>query len=170
MKLQLLIMKKKFYNDLLRAIESEPAHNVIIVLDNFTDRIGDDSHKTNQQVTGKNNYHDKTNDNDKRLVSMCRQNNLRLVQSCFPKPSRRQWTWKHPCESKVQLDHILVNPKWVRSITNCRASNSIDLGSDNKIVSADLKIRFRKFTQTPSGRKKYDLNKVIKNSEIRQQY
>ena len=149
-------MKEEFYNDLLRAIESEPQHNVIIVLGDFNARIADDSHKTIPRVIGKNNYHDKTNDNDKSLVSMCRQTNLRQLQSRFPQPSGRQWTWKHPRGSKAQLDNILENVKWVRSFTNCRAYNFIELDSDHRIVNANFKIWFRKFTQTPSGRKNYD--------------
>ena len=162
--------KEDFYSDLLKAIESEPPHNVIIVLGDFNARIGDDSHKINPQIIGRNNYHDKTNDNGKRLVSICQQTNLRQVQSRFPQPSRKQWTWKHPRGSKAQLDHILVNAKWVRSITNCRVYNSIELDSDHRIVSANFKIRFRKFKQTPSDRKKYNWNKVIENLEICQQY
>ena len=140
------------------------------MLGDLNARIGDDSHKTTPQIIGRNNYHEKTNDNGKRLVSLCRQTNMRQVQSRFPQPSRRQWTWKHPRGSKAQLDHILVNAKWVRSITNCRAFNSIELDSDHRIVSANFRIRFRKFKQTPSNRVKYDWNKVIENPEICQQY
>ena len=69
-----------------------------------------------------------------------------------------------------QLYHILVNAKWVRSITNCRAFNSIELDSGHRIVSANFGIRFRKFKQTSSDRVIYDWNKSIENQEICQQY
>ena len=101
---------------------------------------------------------------------MCQQTNLRQVNPCFPQPNRRQWTWKHPRGSKAQLDHILVTTKWVRSITTCRAFNSIELDSDHRIVSANFRTRFRKFKQILSDRVKYDWNKAIENPEIRQQY
>ena len=153
--------ERRILQQSFEAIESEPPHNVIIVLDDFNSRIRDDSHKTNPQVISKSNYQDKTNDNGNRLVNMYQQTNLRQLQSCFPQPSRRQWTWKYPRGPKAQLDHIL---------TNSRAYSSVKLGSDHRIVSASFKIRFRKFKQTLSGRKKYDWNKVIKNPEIRQQY
>ena len=58
--------KEEFYNDLLKAIESEPPHNIMIVLGDFNAPIVDDSHKTNPQIIGRNNYHEKTNDNGKR--------------------------------------------------------------------------------------------------------
>ena len=87
--------EKEFYNHLLKIIENEPLNNVITVLDNFNARIGDNSHKSNSQIIGNTNYHYKTNDNGKRLVSICQQTNLRQVQSCFLQPSCEQWTWKH---------------------------------------------------------------------------
>ena len=71
--------KEEFYNDLLKAIESEPTHSILVVLDNFNARIGDDSHKTNPQIIGRHNYHEKTNDNGKRLASLCQETNLRQV-------------------------------------------------------------------------------------------
>ena len=56
------------------------------------------------------------------------------------------------------VDHLLVNGKWVRSITNCRSYSSIEL-------SANLKIRLKKFKQTPSGREI-----GIENPEILKKY
>ena len=67
----------------------------------------------------------------------------------------KQWTWKYPHKSKAQLHHILVEAKWVRSITNCRSYNSIELGSDQIIFGVNFKILFSEFKQTPSDRKKY---------------
>ena len=64
----------------------------------------------------------------------------------------------------------MVNAKWDRPITNCRAYSTIELGSDHRTVSANFKIRFRKFKQTPPDRKKYDWNKVIENPATGQQY
>ena len=76
--------KEEFYNGLLKAIEGEPSCNIMIVLGNFNAWIGDDSHKTNLQIIGRNNYHEKKNGNGKRLVSLCQQTNLRQVHSRFP--------------------------------------------------------------------------------------
>ena len=48
-----------FYNDLLKVIKSEPPHNILIVPGHFNAPIDDDRHKTNRQVIGRNNYHEK---------------------------------------------------------------------------------------------------------------
>ena len=63
-----------------------------------------------------------------------------------------------------------MNSKWFTSITNCRAFNSVELDSDHRIVSANFRIRFRKFKEAPSDRVKCYWNKAIENQEIHQQY
>lgn len=46
------------------------------------------------------------------------------------------WTsWIHPAGSKHQLDRILINSKWVNSLRNGRAYNTVELGSDHRIVT-----------------------------------
>ena len=135
--------KLEFYDDLSSAINSEPPHNVTIVLGDFNARVGSDSHHHHSQVIGKHNYHLSTNDNGKRLLDLCHTTNQRHVQSRFPHPPKRMWTWKHPIGSLAQLDHILVNSKWIRSVTNCRAYNSVEIDSDHRILSARFNIRFR---------------------------
>ena len=62
-------LSRHTYNDFLKAIESEPPRNILILLGDFSARIGDDSHETNPQTIGRKNYNEKTNDNGKRLVA-----------------------------------------------------------------------------------------------------
>ena len=63
--------KKEIYSNILKSIECELPHNIMIMLGNFNGRIGGDSHKTNPQIIGRNNYHEKANGNSKRFVSFC---------------------------------------------------------------------------------------------------
>ena len=55
-----------------------------------------------------------------------------------PHPRHRLWTWMHPSGSTHQLDHILINNKWKKSLWNCGAYNSVELNSDHRIVSIRL--------------------------------
>ena len=68
---------------------------------------------------------------------------MRDEQSRFPHRPGWQWTWEHTSRSRAQLCHILVNLKWVRSVTNCRAYNNPELGSDHRILTVPFLIRFR---------------------------
>ena len=44
--------------------------------------------------------------------------------------------------------------------TNCRAYNTIDIGSDHRIVSANLSLSLRANKQTPNGRCQYNWAKL----------
>lgn len=78
-----------------------------------------------------------------RLLNYCLEHNLRHVQSRFPLPISRMWTWKHPTGSMTLIDHILINSKWTNSLRNCRAHNSVELDSDHRILSAKIKVILR---------------------------
>ena len=66
----------------------------------------------------------------------------------------------HPSGSKHQLDHILINNKWVNSLQNCRAYNSVELDSDHRIVSILLATSFRTRKGKPCKRPKFNWRKL----------
>ena len=135
--------KDEFYKDLADAVNGIPTHSLVTILGDFNARIGKDSHRQQPQIVRQYLFHEETNNNGKRLVDLCCETQLRVAQSRFPQPSKRLWTWMHPQGSVYQLDHILIRSKWVRSVTNCRVYNSLELDSDHRVLSANLQIRFR---------------------------
>jgi hypothetical protein len=74
---------------------------------------------------------------------------MRPLQSRFPQPLSRQWTWEHPNGSRAQLDHILICGKWLNSARNCRAYNTVEVDSDHRILTARFKLSLR----TSGGKK-----------------
>ena len=125
--------KDLFYDDIQATINSEPSHSLVAVLGDFNARVGDDSHQQQSQVVGRYLYHQETNDNGKRLVDLCLAAQLRVAQTRFPQPRKKLWTWRHPSGSLAQLDHILISAKWIRSVTNCRAFNTLEIDSDHQV-------------------------------------
>ena len=119
-----------------------------------------DSHVAHPMIVGRHCFHDSTNDNGERLVNLCQEHNLRPAQQRFPQPRCRQWTWMHPSGSKHQLDHILINNKWVNSLRNCRAYNSVELDSDPRIVSILLATSLRTRKGKPCKRPKFNWRKL----------
>ena len=83
-----------------------------------------------------------------------------FVQSRFPQPRSRLWTWTHPAGSKHQLDHILITNKWVNSLRNCRADCSVELSSDHRILSIRLVTSLRTSKGKPCKRPKFDWKKL----------
>ena len=66
----------------------------------------------------------------------------------------------HPAGTKHQLDHILINSKWVNSLRNCRAYNSVELDSDHRIVSILLATSLRTSKGKPCKRPKFNRRKL----------
>ena len=152
--------KDDFYASLAEHLEQLKRHDINLVVGDFNARIGTDSHHTHPEVVERYCYHDQTNDNGERLVNLCVEHNLRPAQSRFPHPLGRLWTWNHPAGSKHQLDHILINSKWVNSLRNCRAYNSVELDSDHRIVSIHLLASLRSIKKTTCKRPKFNWKKL----------
>ncbi|XP_038072782.1 uncharacterized protein LOC119741153 [Patiria miniata] len=144
--------KDAFYTSLNDHLDQVKRHNIHLVLGDFNARVGLDSHSHHPTVVGRHCFYETTNDNGERLVTMCEENNLRPAQMRFPQPRSRLWSWRHPSGSVHQLDHILINNKWVNSLRNCRAYSTVELDSDHRIVSITLVTSLRTSKGRPSRR------------------
>ena len=137
-------------------------HNLLFLAGDFNARIGTDSSQTSPVAIGMHAFHEITNNNGNKLVDFCEAANVRSTQTRFPHPKSRVWTWQHPnnrgkdLENRAQLDHILINGKWLNSVKNVRAYNSVEVGSDHRIVSARIKISFRSQIAKKCKRIKFD--------------
>ena len=152
--------KDEFYNSLKEHLETVKRHDIHLLIGDFNARIGKDSHLNNPIVVGPHCYHEETNTNGERLVNLCQEFQMRPAQPRFPQPVSRLWTWMHPNGSKYQLDHILINSKWVNSLRNCRAYNSVELDSDHRILSIVLKASLRTSRGKPCKRPKFNWKKL----------
>ena len=74
------------------------------------------------------------------------------------------------CNSKAQLDHILINGKWLNSIRNVRAYNSVELNSDHRIVSAKILLSLRAPNNHKCKRIKYDWDKLKDDTDLQFQF
>ena len=177
-------IKDLFYTDLLKCTNEVAPHNLLILAGDFNARIGADSSITSPVAIGKHTFHQITNKNGNKLVEFCEAANVRSTQSRFPHPKSGLWTWQHSKnrnkdhENRAQLDHILINGKWLNSVKNVRAYNSVEVGSDHRILSARIKISFRSQIAKKCKRIKFDWNKLERsnlllmkfNIEVRNQF
>ena len=132
--------KDSFYDELHTTISSIPAQNFLLVLGDFNARIGKTFHESFPQTIGRYFYHQETNDNGERLVSLCEISKLISTFHRQPHRNSHMWTWEHPDGvHKAEIDHILLREKW----RNCRTYSTAELGSDHRIVTAELKISLR---------------------------
>ncbi|XP_072017053.1 uncharacterized protein [Amphiura filiformis] len=149
------------YDNLRRAIDSIPAHNVLVIVGDFNGRVG----------TGDANYtyHDTTNRNGKYMVDLAIEKNLIIANTYFRKRNGKLWTYMSPTGSKYQLDYVLIRKKWKNSLLNAEAYSTFSsVGSDHRIVSARIRLSLRK-SKALSRKKHYDW-KVLCNNKLQQQY
>jgi endonuclease/exonuclease/phosphatase family metal-dependent hydrolase len=106
-------LKDSFYQDLEEM--ALPPHTVVIVAGDFNAQIGMNSHESSPRF-------------EKRMINLCEAANLRPAHSHFA--YIRTCLATYPPDTKheaKQIDHIMINTKWWKTIKNCRAFNSIDI-------------------------------------------
>jgi len=67
---------------------------------------------------------------------------------------------EHLSGQRAQLDHVIINAKWLNSLRNCRAYGSVELDSDHRIVSATVKSSLRIQAANPVKCKQCDWKKL----------
>ena len=131
-----------------------------MVTGDFNARIGKESHETNPRTVGPACYYESTNNNGKRMIDLCEATVLRIAHFHFLNRKARLYTYVGPKRDQQQLDHFMIRSKWWKSITNCRAYNTIDIGSDHRLVNANFRLSFRANKQASDVRCQYNWAKL----------
>ncbi|XP_078661569.1 uncharacterized protein LOC144905694 [Branchiostoma floridae x Branchiostoma belcheri] len=153
---------KAHYEDLARAIEAIPAHNLLLVIGDFNARIGDQDAKFT--------FHKETNRNGRLLLDLANEKDLVVSSTDFCKKAGKLWTFISPGGMKYQLDYVLIRRKWRNSMLNVEAYSSFaSVGSDHRIVSARVRLSLRKKKAEPRKRP-YDWNLFKTRSDLQEQY
>ena len=77
------------------------------------------------------------NKNGQRLVDICSLNNLVIGGTLFPHLLTHKVTWNSQNgRDKNQIDHILLNGKWRRSLIDVKVRRGTDVNSDHHLVIA----------------------------------
>ena len=154
---------ESFYDSLRRAIESIPAHNVLMIIGDFNARIG--------KPDAKFAFHETTNRNGTHLLDLISKKNLIITNLRFQKRAGKKWTYMDPAGNKCQLDFILANKKWQNSILNAEVYNSFSsIGSDHCVVTAKVRLSLRANGKTPPKKTKYDWKHFTTDTDLQQQF
>ena len=79
----------------------------------------------------------------------------------FPHPMIHKLTWNSPNgPDRNQIDHILVNRKWRRSLIDVKVHGSADVGSDHHDVIAQLKVKLRSACKQLTSNKHCNTDKL----------
>lgn len=131
--------KDMFMAQLDEVIGRIPKHDLIVLAGDLNAKVGGD-HMTWPAVIGKFGIGE-MNNNGQRVLELCAQNGLLLGATHFQHKDIHKYTWKSP-DGKIrnQIDHIIVNRKWKRSLKNVRTYRGADINSDHELVVADVQL------------------------------
>ena len=81
------------------------------------------------------------NNNGERLVNFCLNNSYAIGGTIFQHKDIHKLTWKSPDGNTVnQIDHVVINNKWRRSLKDVHTCRGAHAGSDHYLVMSGLKL------------------------------
>ena len=166
--LQRLKKKNQFYQSFKEVLQSAHTHDLQVVIGDFNAPVGNMRNGVKlflepHAVPGP------TNDNGQRLLDMCAANNLVIGGSLFLHRLIHKYTWTssagtHP---RAQLDHVLINRWWRRSLLDCCTYRGADIGSDDELVVAKLGLKLASVNR-PKATWRLDVEKLRDESYLKE--
>ena len=122
-----------FYEQLQSVVEKVNKHDLLLTTGEMNAKIGSSNHNR-ERVMGKHGT-EIMNSNGERLIDFKEMSNLVVTGTIFPHKDIHKNTWTSPDgKTHNQIDHILVNQKFRRSILNTRVRQGADVASDQHLV------------------------------------
>ena len=145
-------IKDKFYEDLNAVTDSLPKHDIRIVIGDFNAKVGSDNSQW-KTVMGQHGV-GVLNDNGRRLVEFSAENDMIIGGTLFPHKTIHKTTWTSPDGiTHNQIDHVMINGKWRKSLLDVRVYRGADIGSDHELVIAKVQLKLAAQKKTTKNKK-----------------
>ena len=113
-----------FYEDMSTATDSLPKHDVRIVLG----EVGSDN--SHWSAVMEKHGVGTQNNNGMRLIEYCAEHDLLIGGTLFDHRTIHKTTWRSPDNvTSNQIDHVMINGKWRKSLLDVRTYRRADIGS-----------------------------------------
>ena len=74
------------------------------------------------------------NDNGEQFVEFCATNSLVITTTSFPHKDIHRYTWTSPDgRTRNQIDHVVANSRFKRSVFDTRSYRGADISSDHNL-------------------------------------
>ena len=152
-------LKDNFYLRLQAEIGQVPMQDLIITMGDLNAKVGADN-SGSDRVMGRHGS-GIINENGERLVEFCTTNNLVIGGTLFPHREIHKITWCSPNgRDRNQIDHLLINGKWRRSLRDVKVRRGADIGSDHHLVTACLKLKLKSAGRLTKGCSRFDVSQL----------
>lgn len=127
--------KDEFFEQLSYEISKIGTSREIILIGDLNSRTGK---KQQDKIVGQFGE-DTVNDNGNRLINMCDQNNLRILNGFFQHREIHKYTWvQHSRNLKSIIDYVIVRQDTKLKIQDVRAYRGAVCGSDHHLVKSKI--------------------------------
>ena len=101
------------------------------------------------------------NDNGEKFVNFCLNNNYVVGGTFLQHKEIHKLTWKSPDGRTVnQIDHVVINNKWRRSLKDVHTCRGAYAGSDHYLVVSRLKLCLRKAPIKHDRQRRYNIARL----------
>ena len=105
------------------------------------------------------------NNNGERPSDLSVERRLSIGGNLFIYRDIHKITWKWPDRRTVsQIDNVIINQKWRRSLQDVKANRGADIGSDHVLVVATVSLKLRKTKRGEERQQRFDTAKLINSN------
>ncbi|XP_013401097.1 uncharacterized protein LOC106166982 [Lingula anatina] len=150
-------VKDDWYEQLQVAVSRVPQHDLLLVIGDLNAKVGADN-SNSERVMGPHGC-GMMNENGEHLVDFCMNNRLVIGGTIFPQKTIHKLTWTSPDGTTTnQIDHIIINGKWRKSLKDVRVYRGADANSDHFLVASSIRLKLRKVIPQSQQRKRKQLD------------
>ena len=134
--------KDNVYSELRSLLQSIPADDKLLILDDFNARVGQDV-VTWKRILGRHGVGN-CNDNERLLLEFCTEQQLVITNTIFQQKHSLKTTWMYPWSKHWHLiDYVLARQTDLKDILHTRVMSSADCHTDHHLVRYKLKLHFK---------------------------
>lgn len=133
-------IKDSFFEKLTSILDTVGNRKDVVLMGDFNGRIGK---KTGDRIVGQHGE-DVINDNGVRLIEVCHQYDLKIMNGFFDHKEIHKYTWFQPTKRQQSIiDYIIVKPTPTLKVQDVKVQRGASCGSDHYLVRAKLFFSFK---------------------------
>lgn len=133
---------EQFYAQIKTALNLTKPHEINMIIGDFNAKVG-----KGRQADIVGNYGlGVCNDRGERLIQLCQEEGLTIMNTYFQLPPRRLYTWTSNADKNTrnQIDYVIINKRFKNSVNSVKTYPGADINSDHNLLVAALCLRLKK--------------------------